>query len=225
MRKRARSRAGSGVPATRDRQRKPEAIFLLGFMGAGKSSVGPSLALQLGWAFEDLDERIERREQRRIHEIFRDSGESVFRAAERAALEELLSEVRAGARRVVALGGGAFVQNENARLIRDAGLATVFLDASVDELWRRCREQAAREGVERPLLSDLSEFRDLYENRRPHYARARFCHATDGKTVDEIVKELAEKIGMPSGKSSSIRLKATVPTQGTPKGRERGGKN
>ncbi|MGC1371806.1 MAG: shikimate kinase, partial [Candidatus Sulfotelmatobacter sp.] len=121
------------------------AILLIGFMGAGKSTVGRCLAKRLGWAFEDLDDRIEERQQRKVHEIFRESGEAEFRVAERAALQELLSEVRDGARKVVALGGGAFVQRENAKLIEDAAPATVFLDASLNELWRRCREQSERE--------------------------------------------------------------------------------
>ncbi len=203
MLKRARSRASRGVLAASDGRSKTQAVFLLGFMGAGKSSVGRCMAEQLGWPFEDLDERIERREQRKVHEIFRESGEIRFRAAEQAALRELLGEVRAGARKIVALGGGAFVQKENARLIEKAGIATVFLDASVNELWRRCRGQADRDEVERPLLGSLSNFRDLYKKRRPHYARAIFHQATEGKTVREIVVELAETIGMSSGSSSS----------------------
>jgi shikimate kinase len=214
---------------------KPRAVFLLGFMGAGKSSVGRSMAEQLGWPFEDLDERIEKRERRKVHQIFRESGEIGFRAAEQAALGELLSEVRAGARKIVALGGGAFVQKENARLIEEAGLATVFLDASADELWRRCRNQADRDGVERPLLGSLSNFRHLYKKRRPHYARAIFHQATEGKTVHEIAGELVEAIGISSGgssscgsssrKSSSNRSRRTGPKREILQQREQGGNN
>jgi shikimate kinase len=181
------------------------AIFLIGFMGAGKSIVGRHLAERLGWAFEDLDERIEERQRRKVHEIFRESGEAEFRVAERAALRELLSEMRVGARKVVALGGGAFVQGENVNLIEDAGPATIFLDASVNELWRRCREQSERESVERPLLRSLSSFRALYKARRPHYARASLHYATDGKTVDEIAVGLTEMLGLSSIKQSRIK--------------------
>ena len=116
-------------------------MVLIGFMGAGKSSVGRALGEQLGWAFEDLDERIERRERRKVAEIFRDSGESGFRRAEHAALRELVQGLNAGAEKIVALGGGAFVRKENARLVEAGGFPTVFLDASVEELWRRCRQQ------------------------------------------------------------------------------------
>jgi shikimate kinase len=169
---------------------------LIGFMGAGKSSVGRILGEQLGWTFEDLDERIERRERRRVPEIFRDSGESAFRRAEHAALKELLQELRAGANRIVALGGGAFVQRRNARLIESGGVPTVFLDAGVDELWRRCRQQAERQGIERPLLGSLESFRELYEARRPHYMRASFRQETGAKSVEQIASEVVQALGL-----------------------------
>jgi shikimate kinase len=168
---------------------------LIGFMGAGKSSVGRALGEQLGWTFEDLDDRIERRERRKVPEIFRDSGEPAFRRAEHAALKELLSE-QSGAARIVALGGGAFVQKHNARLIEAGGVSTVFLDASVEELWRRCRRQAEQQRIERPLLSSLEGFRELYETRRPHYLKARMRQETGGKTVAEIAAELVQALGL-----------------------------
>lgn len=187
-----------GTRAIRTAANVTPAIILIGFMGAGKSSVGRRLAERLGWTFEDLDERIENRERRKVHEIFKESGESAFRLAERAALREWLSEVQAGSRKVLALGGGAFIQEENARLIEAAGFPTVFLDAEVKELWRRCQQQADRECMERPLLSSLSRFRELYKIRRPQYARAALYQPTDGKAVNEIAVELTEMLGLPS---------------------------
>ena len=170
------------------------AVILIGFMGAGKSSVGRALAEQLGWTFEDLDERIERREQRKAPEIFRQSGESEFRRAEHAALRELLRELNAGGERIVALGGGAFVQKRNARLVEAGGVPTVFLDASVEELWRRCKQQAEQQELERPLLGTLKGFRDLYETRKPHYLKASFRQETGGKTVERIAAELVQAL-------------------------------
>src|SRR5580700_7397407 len=111
-------------------------------MGAGKSTVGRALGQRLNWLFEDLDDRIERREGRRIAEIFRDSGEPAFRRAERLALEHDLEQLRGGVRRSIALGGGAYAQREVAMLIEASGVPTVFLDAPVEELWQRCRQQA-----------------------------------------------------------------------------------
>ena len=83
--------SGQRAAAKRGRRRKIRAVALVGFMGAGKSSVGRALSEQLGWMFEDLDERIERRERRKVAEIFRESGEAGFRKAEHAALRELLA--------------------------------------------------------------------------------------------------------------------------------------
>jgi shikimate kinase len=165
-------------------------------MGAGKSSVGLALSERLGWAFDDLDERIERRERRKVPEIFRDSGETEFRRAEHAALRELLKELREGAEKVIALGGGAFVQKPNARLVKAGGVPTVFLDAGAEELWRRCRQQAESQGIERPLLSSLEGFRELYEARRPHYLRATFRQETGGKSVEEIAGEVVEMLSL-----------------------------
>jgi shikimate kinase len=167
---------------------------LIGFMGAGKSSVGQALAELLGWSFEDLDQRIERREQSRVAEIFRDSGEVGFRRAEHAALKELLDELRAGVHRIVAFGGGTFVQRRNARLVES--VPTVFLDASAQELWRRCQRQAFEQGVQRPLLGSLAEFRELYVSRRPHYLKASLRQVTSGKTIDQIATEVVKALGL-----------------------------
>jgi shikimate kinase len=165
-------------------------------MGAGKTSLGRALADHLGWAFEDLDERIELRERRKVHELFRDFGEPEFRRAEHAALKELLNELQTGTGRIVALGGGAFAQNRNARLIAAGGIPTVFLDTGVEELWRRCRQQAEEQELDRPLLGDLEKFRDLYEVRRPRYLKASFRQETGGKTVAEIVAEVVQALGL-----------------------------
>jgi shikimate kinase len=171
-------------------------VILVGFMGAGKSSVGRALAEHVGWTFEDLDDRIEQREGRKVAEIFRDSGEVGFRRAEHTALKELMGELQAAPERIVALGGGAFVQKENARLIKAGAVPTVFLDAGADELWRRCRQQAKQEGMERPLRGSLEGFGELYEARRRHYLKASFRQETGGKTIHEIAAEVIEALGL-----------------------------
>ncbi|MCU1300112.1 MAG: shikimate kinase [Candidatus Sulfotelmatobacter sp.] len=165
-------------------------------MGAGKSSVGHALGKKLGWAFEDLDERIERRESRKVADIFREFGESGFRRAEHAALKELLTELRPGSERITALGGGAFVQKNNLRLIEACNAVTVFLDADAAELWRRCQDQGKQQGIERPLLGNLQGFRELYEARRPQYLKARLRQETGGKTVQAIAAALVETLGL-----------------------------
>lgn len=166
-------------------------IILIGFMGAGKTSVGRALSRRLGWPFEDLDDHIQSREGRNIEEIFRDSGEPHFRRVEHQSLRDLLSAQQPSSR-ILALGGGAFVQPENQELIVASGGSTVFLDAPIDELWHRCQaEEAAR-----PLRRDLEQFRQLYEQRRPCYLRASLRVETSGKDVETIAAEVQNSLGL-----------------------------
>jgi shikimate kinase len=165
-------------------------------MGAGKSSVGRALGQRLNWLFEDLDDHIERREGRTVADIFRDAGESEFRRAEHAALEHVLQQLRGGGARIVALGGGAFVQKSNAALLQAAGVPTVFLDAPVDELWQRCRKQASESGAERPLLSSRDGFSQLHATRRKAYLQAAIKIETGGRAVEAIAAEIADVLGL-----------------------------
>lgn len=165
-------------------------------MGAGKTSVGRALARRLHWVFEDLDDRIEHREGRTIAEIFRDSGEPEFRRAEQAALQHLLAELSRVGGRIVALGGGAFVQKQIAEMLRAAAIPTVFLDAPVEELWQRCSKQSTEAAIERPLLRNLEQFRKLYDERRSGYSRAHTRVPTAQRTVDEIAAEIVEVFGL-----------------------------
>jgi len=170
----------SGGPSTGVR-----AVFLVGFMGAGKTSVGQALGRYLGWTFEDLDDRIVRRESLTVAEIFRDRGEIGFREAEQAALVELLAELR-DVPRVIGLGGGTLIREQNTERVREAGWM-VFLDAPIEELWRRCRQQDAA----RPLCQNQGQFRQLYESRRGLYQRADLRVETAGKSVEAIAAEVA----------------------------------
>lgn len=165
-------------------------------MGAGKTSVGRALAQQLNWFFQDLDDCIVQLEGRTIAEIFRDSGEDAFRQAEHAALRQVLQDLQNGSGRVVALGGGAFAQKRNLRLLR--GRAVVFLDASAEELWSRCRRQAAESGTERPLLKSMNQFRKLYEARRKAYLQAAMTIQTSGRDVQAIASDIAERLAKKS---------------------------
>jgi shikimate kinase len=198
------TRSGKTVGA-KVRRRKPSqlppgprasALFLVGFMGAGKTSVGQTLAQHLNWSFEDLDSRIEQREQRTVPEIFRDSGEREFRRAEHAALQDVLEELRAGAVKIVALGGGAFVQENNAALLSASGVPTVFLDAPLEELWQRCCQQTSQAAEERPLLGSIDQFRKLYEARRGGYLRASLKVQTGSRTLAEIAAEIVRTLGL-----------------------------
>jgi len=185
------TRAG-GQPEAKALARTPEirAVFLVGFMGAGKTSVGRALSRRLGWDFEDLDDRIQAREQRTIDEIFERSGEAYFRRAEHEALRELIVGLSSSPR-VIALGGGAFAQAHNARLLAEGGFLTIFLDAPIEELFRRCQQ----EPVERPLRRDLQQFRELNEQRRPSYLKAALRIETSGKDIEMVAAEAARCLG------------------------------
>ena len=193
------AQAGTRARSKRPRRsvkKRPGAVFLVGFMGAGKTSVGRALGQRLNWIFEDLDDRVEHREGRTVAEIFRDAGESEFRRAEHNALKHLLDELRGGSTRIVALGGGAFVQPDNASLLTASEVPTVFLDASVEDLWERCSRQASEDGTERPLLRSKQQFRELYESRRPGYAKAVLRIKAGNRSVEAIAAEIAETLGL-----------------------------
>jgi shikimate kinase len=149
-------------------------------MGAGKSTVGRCLARKLGWKFIDLDEEIERREERTIADIFRDQGEPYFRSLESRYLNELSSSSKA----VIALGGGAFVDPVNRELAEKTGL-TVWLKASFSEIVARVKIDGTR-----PKFADRAQAEQLYRTREPFYALAKVCVVTDEGTPDSAADEI-----------------------------------
>lgn len=177
----------------------PRAVFLVGYMGAGKNRVGRALARKLGWGFVDLDRRVQAREQRSIARIFRESGESAFRKAETAELKRLLQELRRSRGTVVALGGGVPAVGANRRLLR--GALTVFVDVPVGRLWQRCRAERRR----RPLATDEASFRRLYRTRRGHYAAATLRVAAGGRSAEELAARIAHRLGYQPGNRTQER--------------------
>lgn len=164
-------------------------IFLIGFMGAGKTSVGRALAARLGWKFTDLDNIIEEREQATVAAIFAERGEEEFRRVESAALTALLHDDAASRDLVTALGGGTFIQPANRAALEHAGATTVLLEASLEELRRRCLEA----GNARPLARDAATFNELFAVRRAAYEQAHYRVDTMGKSVEQVAEEI-EKI-------------------------------
>jgi len=167
------------------------AVFLVGFMASGKSSVGQELARRLNWDFVDLDARIESRERQTVSEIFRDRGEPGFRLAETAALRDLTELLERDI--VVALGGGAFAQPTNRELLRP--WPSVFLDAPLDELWQRSLEDATK----RPLRKDRAEFARLYEYRLTFYRQATVTVVTSGKDLASLCAEIERTLQFRKG--------------------------
>jgi shikimate kinase len=180
--------AGPQAPAT-------QIVALTGFMGAGKTCIGRSLAALLGWRFLDLDQEIELQQKATVREIFRRQGEARFRKIEMAALREMLEQVSAPT--VIALGGGTFVQTGNVGLLRNASARVVFLETPLEEMLERCgTESQSPEGNLRPLASDPDAFRALYAQRLPQYRTANFTLSTAGKTAEENAQEIASRLGL-----------------------------
>ena len=143
-------------------------LFLAGFMGSGKTTVGRILADELGWEFVDLDAIIEAQEHMPITLIFTERGEEVFRQLEHDALREQTRAAERGKPRVVAMGGGAYAEERNRTLLEPMG-TVVWLDAPVELLRARIEHE-----VHRPLARDAAKFAELFQPRRASYALADF---------------------------------------------------
>ncbi len=177
------------------RKKEPGRIFLTGFMGSGKTTVGPILANTLGYEFHDVDKSIEAKTGKTIVELFLKDGEQSFRAIEREVLHDLASKESC----VISLGGGTIADEENFRFIKDHGII-VYLQLSEEEIIQRVRHRP-----DRPLLRDADggilsgddleeKVRTLLRARVPYYQMSDLVipsHARKvGFTVDAIVKAL-----------------------------------
>ena len=161
---------------------KAEKVYLVGFMGAGKSTVARALGRRLDWPVADVDELIEQREHQTIAELFARRGEAYFRAVERAVLLEQVGRPHA----VVATGGGTFVDPQNRILINGDGVS-VWLDVPIERLIARVPVDGRR-----PLAADRAEFERLYTVRRAAYAHAHLRIDAARAGVSAIVEELMD---------------------------------
>lgn len=163
-------------------------VVLIGFMGAGKSTVGRALASRLGWTFSDLDDVIESWQGKSVAAIFADQGEAGFRKMESAALHDVLarSHNKEHGGVLVALGGGAFVQPDNRAALERAGAITILLEAPIEELRRRC----AAEGKVRPLAREEKTFAELFTARQNIYRLAQYRVETLNKSIDQVAAEI-----------------------------------
>jgi shikimate kinase len=143
-------------------------IYLVGFMGCGKSTVGRALADELGWSFFDIDAEIESDSGSSVGEIFDTQGEPIFRALEASALAKRVKAVQSGRPQVIALGGGAVMDDKNFELILNHGVV-VWLDAPFELIEKRVAAESHR-----PLARDPQKLRELFEIRAPRYALADF---------------------------------------------------
>jgi shikimate kinase len=165
---------------------------LVGFMGAGKTTVGYALAERLGWRFADLDQLIQAQENRTIPEIFQQEGEAAFRKLECHVLARTLAS-SSSEPLVVALGGGAFVSEGIRGLLKKSEVPTIWLDAPCEELFRRCEQPE----VVRPLRRDAEQFTKLYEQRLSSYRQADFRVVTTNKEISAVVEEIIVRLNLP----------------------------
>ena len=156
-------------------------IYVVGFMGAGKSTVGRHLANRLGWSFFDSDVEIEQAEKTAIAQIFQQRGEPEFRRIETEIICQHVRWIERGRPAVLALGGGAFAQPANRQLLENNGI-TVWLDCPFERVQQRVAQAAHR-----PLARDPDAFAALYHARRADYALAQVHVAIDSDDPDVTV--------------------------------------
>ncbi len=173
---------------------KESNIYLLGFMGSGKSTLAPLLAMRMGKTSFDTDDWIERQIGKSVSQIFHEHGEEFFRKKEKECIE-LVTQM---SNLVVALGGGAVLNDESWKRVRNSGIS-VYLKCSPQEI-----EQRIDGGNVRPLLAgDIHRRRQTIEallaERERRYAQADLTvNAADGKSPEEIVELILNELeGLP----------------------------
>ncbi len=159
-------------------------IYLVGFMGSGKTTIGRRLADELGWSFVDLDADIEAEQGTTIAQIFDTRGEEEFRRIETSAILKRVRMIEKGRPMVVALGGGAFARGGNYELLENNGIS-VWLDCPFSIVQARVSKES-----DRPLARDPEKFRELYENRRSAYERADFRIEIEGDDPEPAVESI-----------------------------------
>lgn len=161
---------------------KADKVYLVGFMAAGKTTVGRALARRLDWQTVDIDELIEARERMTVADIFARRGEAYFRAVERSVLADQLAPRHV----VVATGGGTFADPQNRAAINRDGVS-VWLDVPIDRLIARIPADGRR-----PLAADRAGFERLYHHRLAAYQQAHLRLDAARSGVDALVEQLID---------------------------------
>ena len=174
---------------------KTKIIFLAGFMGSGKSTIGPILANVLGWNFFDLDRVIESKQSKKVVDIFAEKGEAGFRLLER----EVLQEIAKGENVIIALGGGTIADQKNINFMKKKG-KIVFLEASPESFYQRLRFKTDRpmlRGKDDELLSQdelKKRISEILNYRKKYYDQADVSLQTDGLTIGKTVDAISKII-------------------------------
>jgi shikimate kinase len=162
-----------------------KALYLTGFMGAGKTTVGEQLAEKLNLPVLDTDQQIVKKLNMSIKEIFEQHGESFFRDAETDILNELPREDV-----IITTGGGIVIKDENRELMKTHG-HVILLHANIDIIYERVHSD-----TNRPLASKKTkdELNDLYKSREVFYQDCSFAVETANKSIDDIVDEIISRL-------------------------------
>lgn len=171
----------------------PARIVLVGFMGAGKTTVGEALARRLGWSFRDMDAWVEEKNGRTVAEIFREHGEAFFRAQELRVAED----AQRLSRHVIAAGGGAFAQPAT-RAALQAGAVTIWLRCDADTLLSRVAGDPSR-----PLAAGRERMRALLAEREPSYRLADLTMDTAEEPADEIATRIVQTLFPETGSGAA----------------------
>jgi shikimate kinase len=161
-------------------------IYLVGFMGSGKTTVGRGLAWELGWTFADIDEEIESSQGVTIARIFDTLGEPEFRRIETESIRRHVKAVEKGRPSVIALGGGAFAQDVNVEMLQNNGVS-IWLDCPLDIVRARVRQ-----AEHRPLARDPEKLELLYVERKPAYARSDYRIEVTGDDPAAVVTSILQ---------------------------------
>lgn len=168
-----------------------ELIYITGFMGSGKTTVGTILARKLNYEFIDLDVLIEKEEKRKISDLFKESGEPYFRKLEK----EYLRKISNSGNKVISLGGGVLMDEENIKFVKDKGIL-IYLKVTSDEIYNRIKHSTDRPLLkkENNTLCNKDEFIDrislLFAQREPGYISANVIVDTVGKTPEQVASEI-----------------------------------
>ena len=164
-------------------------IYLIGFMGVGKSTIAKQLAKQLNISFLDTDQRIEDQEKKSISNIFKINGEIYFRKLETKLLYQLNNK------QVIACGGGLPLFNNNMEYIKKTGVS-IYLKASSDFLFSRLKNKKNRPLISKFDKHELQQFIcDQLTEREKIYSKATYKISVDGKTNEEILGEIHSLLG------------------------------
>ena len=160
-------------------------IYLIGYMGAGKTTISKLLAKELHLPFYDTDQEIEKKERRSVSEIFKKEGEFHFRMLE----TELLKNINQNS--IVSCGGGLPIHNNNIGLINSKGIS-IYLKASNNYLFNRLKNEKEN----RPLIANKTDkalevyIKNELQNRSPFYNLANHIISIDNKNIDEVLREI-----------------------------------